>query len=340
MYDKLTANEKDQMVNLLKQAGSTDENQAFIAQREVAAAIQTPLRQGILTGSILDPIYTKIDSPEEHTPEFPIDLYRPDNAGEFTAYVIPNQGRIPERHVEGDYVRVPTFEIGNSIDFLRKFAKNTRWDVVRRALEVMEAGVIKKKNDDGFHAIMSAAFNRNIIVGDVNAVPGQFTKRLVSLMKLVMRRNAGGNSTSINRGKLTHLFISPEAIEDIRNWGVDQVDEVTRRDIFTADDGGLSKIYQVALVDLDELGEDQEYQDYYVNTIAAASPTNGMVAGDNEIVIGIDRTRDDSFVHPVHEEMQVFPDPSLHRQNRMGWYTWGTWGFGVLNGLRTLVGSF
>jgi len=37
-------------------------------------------------------------------------------------------------------------------------------------------------------------------------------------MKTVMRRNGGGNSTSANRGQLTDLYVSPEAVEDIRNW--------------------------------------------------------------------------------------------------------------------------
>lgn len=32
-----------------------------------------------------------------------------------------------------------------------------------------------------------------------------------------------------------NLYISPEALEDIRNWGVDQVDEITRREIYCCD---------------------------------------------------------------------------------------------------------
>ena len=80
--------------------------------------------------------------------------------------------------------------------------------------------------------------------------------RLVSLLKTVMRRNGGGNSASNNRGLLTDLYVSPEAMEDIRNWGVDQVDEVTRREIYTAADGSVKQdIFGVNLHDLDELGD-------------------------------------------------------------------------------------
>jgi hypothetical protein len=33
--------------------------------------------------------------------------------------------------------------------------------------------------------------------------------------------------------KLRDLYISPEALEDIRNWNVNYVDEIIRKEIFT-----------------------------------------------------------------------------------------------------------
>ena len=50
-------------------------------------------------------------------------------------------------------------------------------------------------------------------------------------MQTVMRRNAGGNTGSANRGRLTDLNVSPDALEDVRNWGLDQEDEETRRQL-------------------------------------------------------------------------------------------------------------
>jgi len=32
------------------------------------------------------------------------------------------------------------------------------------------------------------------------------------------------------------IYISPEALEDIKNWGVDQIDETTRREIYVSFD--------------------------------------------------------------------------------------------------------
>jgi hypothetical protein len=323
-----------EMTALLKKSGSMDYNESVAAVRELAVALQTPLRAGVLSGDITDGIFERVPLAPGATSEFPLDFIAPGTEKNYVAYTIPNHGYIPERHVEGDYVMVPTYDIGSSIDWLLKYARDARWDIVSRAMQVLEASFVKKINDDAWHTLLTAGVDRNIVVYDSAASAGQFTKRLVSLMKTVMRRNGGGNSNSINRGKLTDLYISPEAMEDIRDWGVDQVDEVTRREIFVAADGTFNRIFSVSLHDLDELGEDQEYQLYFSNTLSGS-----LASGDVELVVGLDRSNNDSFVMPVRAEVQVFDDPALHRKRRAGFYGWGEYGFAVLDNRRILLGS-
>jgi hypothetical protein len=153
-------------------------------------------------------------------------------------------------------------------------------------------------------------------------------------MKTVMRRNGGGNSASNNRGLLTDLYVSPESMEDIRSWGIDQVDEVTRREIYTAADGTLNRVFSINLHDLDELGEGQEYQLFYSNVLSGSLPT-----GKNEIIVGLDLRKRDSFIMPVREQVQVFEDDTLHRQKRAGFYGWAEQGFAVLDNRRVLLGA-
>ena len=133
---------------------------------------------------------------------------------------------------------------------------------------------------------------------------------------------------------LTDLYVSPEAMEDLRNWNVDQVDEITRREIYTAADGSINRIFGVNLHDLDELGVGQEYQSYYTNTLGAT-----MGGSDTEIVVGLDLRRNDSFIMPVRQEVQIFEDETLHRQKRAGFYGWAEVGFAVLDNRRVLLGS-
>jgi hypothetical protein len=323
-----------ELTDLLIRSGSAEKEQSLAASREFAKALELPLRQAVLSGDVLNGIFEPVQLAPGATPEFPLDFLAPGTESDFVAYTLPNHGYVPERHVEGDYVMVPTYDIGASIDYLLKYARDARWDVVGRAMEVLEAQFVKKMNDDGWHTVLAAGVDRNIVVYDSDADAGQFTKRLVSLLKTVMRRNGGGNSASNNRGILTDLYVSPEAMEDIRNWGVDQVDEITRREIYTAEDGTLNRVFGVNLHDLDELGEGQEYQEFYNNVLSGTLP-----AADAEVVVGLDLRSRDSFIMPVRQEVQIFEDDTLHRQKRAGFYGWAEQGFAVLDNRRVLLGS-
>lgn len=333
----LNTRPSDEFIALLRKSGDADINVAQAAQREFAKALELPLRKGVLVGNILGNIFETINVEPGATTEYPLDLISPGLEGEHVAYTNPGHGRVPERSVEGDYVMIPTYSVASSVDYLLRYAREARWDIVGRAMQVMEAGFTKKMNDDGWHTILAAGVDRNILVFDGDATAGLFSKRLVSLMQTVMRRNSGGNSASVGRGRLTDLYVSPEALEDIRNWGLDQVDEVTRREIYTAPENGapITRIFGVNLHDLDELGESQEYQDFFTNELSGS-----VQSADLELVVGLDQSTNDSFVMPVKEQLQVFEDPTLHRQQRAGYYGFAELGFGVLDNRRVILGSF
>ena len=325
----------EQFISLLKQSGSANKAEALEAQHEIAKALQEPLRQGVLVGDILGNIFESVVMEPGTTSEFPLDLLAPGEEDEFVAYTNPGHGRIPERQVEGDYVMVPTYSITASIDWLLRYAREARWDIVGRAMQVLEASFVKKMNDDGWHTVLAAGVDRNIMVYDADASAGQFTKRLVSLLKTVMRRNGGGNSASLVRGRLSDLYLSPEALEDIRNWQVDQIDEITRREIFMAADGGITRLFQVNLHDIDELGESQEYQNFFTSQLSGS-----LQGSDVELVVGLDLGNRDSFIMPIKQEVQIFEDDNLHRHQKAGLYGWAELGFAVLDNRRVLLGSF
>lgn len=326
-----------EFLNLLKETGSADNEVAMAAQREFAQALELPLRKGVLTGDILGNIFETIQVEPGGSTEYPLDLISPGLEGEHVAYTNPGHGRIPERAVESDYVMIPTYSIASSIDWLLRYSREARWDIASRAMQVMQSGFVKKMNDDGWQTILAAGVDRNILVYDGDATAGMFTKRLVSLMQTTMRRNAGGNTGSADRGRLTDLYVSPEALEDVRNWGLDQVSDAVRTEIYNASEGGapITRIFGVNLHDLDELGEGQDYQDFFTNTLGAS-----VEASDVELVVGLDQASNDSFIMPVKQELQVFEDPALHRQQRVGFYGWAEMGFAVLDNRRVLLGSF
>lgn len=325
-----------EMKELLRKSGDHNLEVARAAQQQLAKALTLPLKQGVMKGDIIAGIFEPIDFEPGQSIEFPLDFLVPGTEKEFIAYTIPNVGRIPERHVEGDYVMVPVYDVASSIDWALKYSRDARWDVVGRAMQVLEGSFVRKANNDGWHTLLAAGVGRNLVVYDDAATAGLFTKRLVALMKTIMRRNAGGNSTSLNRGKLTDLYMSPEGLEDMRSWDLTQVDDVTRRQIFLAGEGeaALTKIFGVNVHDIDELGVAQEYQLYTTATLGGSLPTD-----KKEFVLGLDLVNSDSFVMPVRAEVEVFEDLTFHRQRRGGVYGWGEHGFSVLDSRRVLMGA-
>lgn len=327
---------KEENLELLRATASDDYTVAINAQRALAAALNEPLRKGIFDEDNLGGIYSRMVLAPGAQANFQLDFVRPGTEDiDFTAVTLPKQGRVPERHVEGDELWVPTFRIWNAIDWDLRYARDARWDVVARALDVYRMGYVRKVNEDGWHTLLAAADARGLVVNDPIAQAGQFTKELVSKMMTAMTRNAGGNGQA---GRLTDLYMSMEAVEDIRAWDISEIDDVTRREILNSAGSNMLSLYGVRHHAMTEYGVGQEYQNY-LTTVLGRSVT-AVDATDQEFVVGLDLSTNDSFVQPIRQELQTFEDPALHRQQRAGFYGWMEHGFAVLDNRRLLLGTF
>lgn len=323
---------------LLARCGSKDKNVALASQVEFAQMVANVLRGGVLVGDIVRMLYTQYRlGAGEHYLEFPLDILAPGEEDEYIAYTQPGTGRIADRHIEGDFVRVPTYKLASAIDWDLKFVENANYLVMNRIMEIFQAGFVKKINDDGFMTLISAAADRNILVYDADANAGQFTKRAVSLTKVAMKRNGGGNSASMKRSKLTDIMGSPEMGEDVRNWGIDQLDDQSRHNVYVATDGDrvLTQVFGVNLHELDEFGEGQIYQSFFTDQLGAS-----LQASDVELAIGLDLSNNQDFVMPIKQDVQVYNDETQHRAQRQGIYGWAEVGFAVLDSRRVIAISF
>lgn len=324
---------------LLKDTVSDDPGIAFAASEKLKAAISV-INVGVLAGDTVSGIYNMQKFEPGQEIRYELDVVGPSSLKHHIAYTVPDTGYIPQRTIEGDYMTIRVYRIATSIDWSRQMARQSRMDVVTRAMAVADAGVVRKRNADGWHTIITAAVDRGISISDTSATAGLFTKRLVALAQTVMRRNGGGNSTSLGRSRLTHIALSPEALQDIRSWDLTQVDEITRREIFLADDEySLTRIFGVTLVPLDELGVGQEYQKYYNNTLGATNPNS-----KDEIAIGLDLAtdKDNTFVMPWvacdnGQFFQMYEDPTLLRFGRKGYHGEGFFGTAVLQSKSLLI---
>lgn len=323
----------DEMIAMARQAGSPDLNVAIAAQREIATAMTIPLREGVLDGDISSGIYQEVNFLPGQAVEFPLDMISPGTERDLVAFTIPIHGRLPERHFSGDYVAVPTYEVGASGDTNLKYVRDARWDVLARLQQAIEAMFVRRKNLDAWHLILAACATRNLIAYDDMATAGLFTKRAVANAETFMARGGGGNTNSQNRGKLTDIFMSVESKQDVLSWDLTQIPDALRQQIFTSwSSGGLAKIGDVTLHDLVELGVGQDFQNYAVTTLGVTMPTDKQ-----ELCVGLDLRNQDSFMNPVREDIQIFEDPTFHRQRRVGFYGWREHGFSILDARRVML---
>lgn len=334
MYDVQFAGFGDvptpEMVEMVKAAAATPEGYGRLAK-----ALNTPLSEAVLKGDITQDIFVSEYFPPGVDVEYPLDFINAGEDKEFSAFAIPSAGAIPHRIVEGDMVKVSLAEYGSSIDTNKKYIRDGRWNIVDRMMEVLVNSHVVLNNRNCWRTLLAAATNRGIAVYDSEATAGYFTKRLVSLLKTAMTRYGGGNTASNTGFRLTDLYLSIESMEDIRNWDITQVDDVTRRQIFLGDDNSLTTIYGVTLHPLMEFGVNQEWDKYYTGTLG------GSFSGSKtELVFGIDRTkRAKSFVRPWRQKPQITEDDTVRRQRRFSLWSYEETGYAVCDSRPVLIGQ-
>jgi hypothetical protein len=318
----------EEMSNLLKATASDDLAVAQEHREALAQVVRGAWKAGVLEPDLLGDIFSRIALAAGSDAKFPFDFYAPGLEGRFKAIVMPKEGAVPDRVIEGDEIYVPTYKIYSSISWSLDYARDARWDVVARAIEVYTNAFVRKLNDDGWHVILQAA-STNSVINDAGASSGVFTKKLLLDMMTGIKRLTGGRNS-----RLTDLYISPEVLADIRNFDNTALDDLTLRNLLTSGEDVIPSLYGVRLHEMQELGVGQEYQDYLENTIGAS-----LAASDDEFVVGWDGMHRDSFVMPIRETMKMFDDPTLHRKAKAGVYGWMEIGFAALDTRRALLGS-
>lgn len=318
---------------VLRATASNDPDGYKMRQKAIAQVLERAWQAGVLEPDLLGNIYNRVVLPAGIEAKFPLDFYAPENEGAYVAFVLPKEGAIPDRVIEGDEVRVNTYKVGNSISWSLDYARDARWDVIARAIEVFTNGFVRKLNDDGWHVILAAANEgtgaTNIDDGSGSTTAGAFTKPLLLNLMASIKRRTGGRNTRLN-----DLYVSPEAINDIRNFTNTEIDEISRRELVTAGEDVIPRLYGVRLHEMLEFGVGQEYEGFITNTLARAHDDSKV-----EWVVGLDSIHRDAFVMPVREEMKMFDDDSLHRSMKAGVYGWMELGFANLDTRRAIVGQ-
>lgn len=324
---------------VLKATASADGLTRSKALTQLLTAVQTPVREGIFDGDTTAGIFNTEVLPPGTSAEYPVDFVSPGSEGEFRAFTNPGKGKPPALVVSGDKLVLASTKDIFRVEYDLSYARNARWNVIARLTEAFMAGFVKKHNDDCWHTILFAIADRDVTVFDIAANQSQFTRKLFSNLRCSMARNSGGNAMSVKRGKATDVFVSCEGIESILSWNLDQVPDSVRASMYSmaGGDNMVMNILGTRVHQMYELGDGQEYQDYYLTSAVGGALTpsgSGHGAADLELGIVLDLTNRDSFVMAINQPFEMFEDPTLHPQQKGGFYGWREKSIGVLDSRR------
>ena len=133
--------------------------------------------------------------------------------------------------------------------------------------------VAKVKEIEQFRKLIKKGVDANIIIYDADATRGQFTKRLVHLMKTVARRNYSDEFKGYSYIK--QLYMSIESKEDLIMWESPLYNEYT------------NKYAGVEILDTLLLGEGQKLDKYYLDETSEGGCGGSYAPSDIELVIGV-----------------------------------------------------
>jgi len=315
------------LIQMMKQAGSDNLAVASQAGADFAAALEQPIKEAIFPGDLYSDLFTIEEWAENADVRYATDLVQPGREQEYVAYNVPRHGAPPERIVEQDYIRVPTNMDFASIEIPILAMRQGDYNVLKRAMQVLEQGVVMKINNDAFHALTAAGVGRGFSVVDTTATAGVFSKALLTSMQVKMRRTTGTNASSVNGFSLGRIYLSPEARATIGNFDNTKLDEVTRRQVIMSPEGHIEKLFGTEIKDIVELGVGGQYQNYAVN-VQGFTFTNSKT----DLAIGVDLNKRDRLVLPMTMKPTVTDDSAVtRRRNIMSFFVRFSFGVGVLD---------
>jgi len=345
------------LVELFKATASNDETERKTRYMEFCAAIKTPILQEIKLQSVVRELFSVDPIPMGSQAVYPVA-----DDFEVPVWVLPGLGYVAQNFVEGvgEDVYVPTFRISDSADWKLDYALEGRIDIAARAAKKVAQAISEYEEECGWRVLAPAITTnfaasgllkaRNAAIYEVPAASagaGYLSKELVNMMITGMQRNGR---------TLTDLWVSPECMGDVREWGETDIDPTTRREVFQA--AGMAKIWNVQFHVLPHLGTtgkfnindstssygifkaaaDDTYNDYTLTNPNIVDANGIVTTVGEEQVYGFDMTSGDSLVMPTKGEFEVFDDPTLHRKQKQGIYAWEKVGFAALDSRMMAMG--
>jgi len=373
---KITLKRTPEQIELIKAMASKNKNVAMEAQIALAEFIGPVLAEVINNAPTLSNLFTSLQFNADDNPSIPLDLYYDVTAEDYiTVYSQSAAGGLPQNQVlpTVSEMKIHTYTLDSALSFDKRYAAKSRMDVVsktftRLAQEILFKqektsanlllGSLANATTNGKKHVQRANTNGRFLLADLN--------ELFTLAKRINTSWLGGTPESRSGRGLTDLIVSPEVVQELRSMAYNPINtkgspaggtptdgiaapEEMRTAIYNS--AGIPEFYGVSIMEINELGRGQRFNSVFdavagtTNYSNVAATSTGVFDGANEeIIIGLDRSRD-SLVRAVAVDSENGSEFSLTaddqynlRQNKIGYFGSMEEGRMVLD-TRALVGK-
>jgi hypothetical protein len=354
---KITIKRTDEQLALVKAMASNNREEAYEAQAAVATLIGPVLSEVINNAQSVGSLFSTFTYQSDDNPSLPLDLFH-DITDEDYIQVYSQQvaGGLPYSQVfpAHNELKFSTYTLDTAYAFDRKYARKSRLDVVSKTFTRMAQEILLKQEKTAFNVLATALVN-----GNTKSAPGgsmtkgnhiieattanQFTlndfNRLITLSKRINASFSAGTPVGGSKIGVTDLLVSPEMVQELRAMAYNPVNtrqatsgttsipatDTLREQLYSA--AGLPSFYGINIIEVLEMGINQRFNRIFDAVRASNSVTlANWSQTDDEILIGVDRSRD-ALIRPVlleegsANELTVAVDDQFSlRQNKIGYY--------------------
>jgi hypothetical protein len=357
---KITIKRTDEQLALVKAMASNNREEAYEAQAAVATLIGPVLSEVINNAQSVGSLFSTFTYQHDDNPSLPLDLFH-DITDEDYIQVYSQQvaGGLPYSQVfpAHNELKFSTYTLDTAYAFDRKYARKSRLDVVSKTFTRMAQEILLKQEKTAFNVLATALVN-----GNTKSAPGgsmakgnhiieattanQFTlndfNRLITLSKRINASFSAGTPVGGSKIGVTDLLVSPEMVQELRAMAYNPVNtrsgavatsgatslaapDSLREQLYSA--AGLPSFYGINIIEVLEMGINQRFNKIFDAVRSANSVTlANWSQTDDEILIGVDRSRD-ALIRPVlleegsANELTVAVDDQFSlRQNKIGYY--------------------
>tara|TARA_B100000945_G_scaffold321374_1_gene335545 strand:- start:4275 stop:5420 length:1146 start_codon:yes stop_codon:yes gene_type:complete len=357
---KITIKRTDDQVALVQAMGSNNREEAYEAQAAVAELIGPVVDEVINNAPTVSNLFTTLTYQWDDNPSLPLDLFHDITDEDYIqVYSQTVAGGLPYNQVfpAHNELKFATYNLDSALAFDRKYVRKARLDVVSKTFTRMAQEILLKQERTSFNVIATAlvlansissaggtaaAGNHVIRTGATDRFVLHDLNRLITLSKRINSSWAGGTPVGGPKAGITDLMISPEMSQELRAMAYNPINTVEApytsalKDSLQAPDelrntlynaAGLPQFYGINIMELNELGKSQRFNKIFATVNSNnGSPVSSFASDDDEIMIGVDRSKD-ALIRPVvldegnTGDLSIMVDDQFSvRQNKIGYY--------------------